>query len=353
MAGLLKNGLPPELSNTQPASDAMVKKVCVSYTAILTKIRFGYQQSRHLTYRSGEPPHKMVVSVARECEELGFDSFWLMDHLVQISGVGARDEPLLEGWTTLAALSSTTHRIRLGTLCTCNTFRHPAHLAKIAATVDNLSNGRLFMGIGAGWFEDEHRQYGIPFYSTGERLARLEETLKILKLMWTQPKASFSGRYYSISDAICEPKPLQKPAPPILIGGGGEKRTLRYVAEFGDACNLFGDPATIERKLAVLRKHCAELGRPYQEILKSRQGAIIVAKTAEDARRMLEKYRPPTQTPEAYRANVIYGDAEEVTAQLQKYVDIGIEYFTGYLPGAYNEGTLKLFADKVLPQLSS
>jgi F420-dependent oxidoreductase-like protein len=294
----------------------------------------------------------MIANVAKECDELGFDSFWVMDHLVQISGVGGREEPILEGWTTLAALAPITRKIRLGTLCTCNTFRHPAHLAKIAATVDNLSDGRLIMGMGAGWFEDENRQYGIPFHTTAERLARLEETVKILKLMWREPKASFSGRYYSISDAICEPKPIQKPGPLMLIGGGGEKKTLRYVAEYGDACNLHGDLATIERKLTILKQHCKTVGRPYEQILKSRQGPIVVAKTRKDAERMLEKYRPPTQTPEAYRTNVVHGNPEEVAAHLQKFVDLGIEYLTGFMPGAYYERTLKLFAEKVLPQLS-
>ena len=181
---------------------------------------------------------KILVTKA---ENAGFDSFWVMDHFHQIPIVGKLEEPMLESWTTISFLAAVTSKIKLGTLMTGIIYRHPSILAKIGATLDVISKGRLFMGIGAAWNEEESLAYGIPFPPAKERFLRLEEAIQIIHKMWTEePSASFSGKFYQIKKAYCNPKPIQKPSPPIMVGGSGERQTLRIVAKYADACNLFG-----------------------------------------------------------------------------------------------------------------
>jgi alkanesulfonate monooxygenase SsuD/methylene tetrahydromethanopterin reductase-like flavin-dependent oxidoreductase (luciferase family) len=181
----------------------------------------------------------------------------VMDHLIQIKGVGAPDEPFMEGWTVLSALAAVTSRIRLATLATSVGYRNPAHLAKIAAGVDLVSRGRLTLGIGAGYFETEYRQYGWEFPARpAVRIRQMEEAVRLILAMWTEKRTTFHGRYFHVEDAILEPKPIQKPRPPVMIAGGGEQLTLRAVARLADACNIGGDPDTVRHKLAVLRGHC-------------------------------------------------------------------------------------------------
>jgi F420-dependent oxidoreductase-like protein len=221
---------------------------------------FGLQISRF-----GWPGHPAttattLAAVARAAEDAGFTSLWLMDHFVQIPQVGREWEDMLESHTTLGYLAGVTARIRLGTLVTGITYRNIAHLAKIVATLDVLSGGRALCGIGAAWFEREHRLYGWDFPPLAERFARLEDALELLPLMWGPGAPRFEGRTIAVSDATCYPRPLQERIP-ILVGGSGERRTLRLVARHADACNLFGDPATVRRKVAVLHEHCAAEGR--------------------------------------------------------------------------------------------
>jgi alkanesulfonate monooxygenase SsuD/methylene tetrahydromethanopterin reductase-like flavin-dependent oxidoreductase (luciferase family) len=194
-----------------------------------------------------------VKAKAQWAEDHGFVWFSVMDHLIQISGVGAPDEPFMEGWTVLSALAAVTSRIRLATLATSVGYRNPAHLAKIAAGVDLISRGRLTLGIGAGYFETEYRQYGW-------------EAVRLILAMWTEKRTTFHGRYFHVEDAILEPKPVQKPRPPVMIAGGGEQLTLRAVARLADACNVGGDPETVRHKLAVLREHCDAAQRDYATI---------------------------------------------------------------------------------------
>jgi F420-dependent oxidoreductase-like protein len=201
-----------------------------------------------------------LAGVARAAEEAAFTSLWLMDHFVQIPQVGREWEDMLESFTTLGYLAAATERIRLGTLVTGITHRNLAHLAKVVATLDVLSGGRAICGLGAAWFEREHRLYGYDFPSAAERYARLEDALELLPLMWGPGSPRFEGRTITVPEAICYPRPMQQRIP-ILIGGSGEKRTLRLVARHADACNLFGDPATVRRKLEVLRAHCEAEGR--------------------------------------------------------------------------------------------
>jgi F420-dependent oxidoreductase-like protein len=228
-------------------------------------------------------PYEMFEGIkqkAARAEAQGFTWFSVMDHLIQISGVGAADEPFMEGWTVLSALAAVTTRLRLATLVSSVSYRNPAHMAKMAATVDVISRGRLTYGIGGGWNVQEYNQYGWDFpEKPAARIGMMEEGIQIALAMWSQPRATFHGRYFHIDEAILEPKPVQKPHPPVMIGGGGEQLTLRAVARWGDACNLFGPPDMVAHKLAVLKQHCEAHGRDYAEIEKTNLTAILLART--------------------------------------------------------------------------
>jgi F420-dependent oxidoreductase-like protein len=209
-----------------------------------------------------------VAGIATTAESNGFDSVWVMDHLYQIEMVGPKEDPMLEAYTLLAALAARTKTASLGTMVTGVTYRNPALLAKIVTTLDVISAGRAILGIGAAWNDDEHAGYGYGFPPAGERLDRLEEALQITRAMFTEQTPSFHGRHYRIDSVLNNPKPIRGRIP-ILIGGGGEKRTLRLVAQYGDACNLFGDPDAVRHKLDVLERHCADVGRDPAEITKT------------------------------------------------------------------------------------
>jgi F420-dependent oxidoreductase-like protein len=209
-----------------------------------------------------------IAGIATTAEEHGFDSVWVMDHLYQIEMVGPKEDPMLEAYTLLAGIAARTRTARVGTMVTGVTYRNPALLAKIVTTLDVVSSGRAILGIGAAWNDDEHAGYGYDFPPAGERLDRLEEALQICRAMFTEPAPSFEGRHYRISSVLNNPKPVRGRIP-VLIGGGGEKRTLRLVALYGDACNLFGDPDAVRHKLDVLERHCADVGRDPAEITKT------------------------------------------------------------------------------------
>ena len=209
-----------------------------------------------------------IAGIATTAEEHGFDSVWVMDHLYQIEMVGPKEDPMLEAYTVLAGIAARTRTARLGTMVTGVTYRNPALLAKIVTTLDVVSSGRAILGIGAAWNDDEHAGYGYDFPPAGERLDRLEEALQICRAMFTEPTPSFEGRHYRISSVLNNPKPVRGRIP-VLIGGGGEKRTLRLVALYGDACNLFGEPDAVRHKLDVLERHCADVGRDPAEITKT------------------------------------------------------------------------------------
>ena len=221
-----------------------------------------------------------LAAVAREAERAGFTSLWVMDHFVQIPQVGREWEDMLESHSTLAYLAAVTERIRLGTLVTGIGYRNLAHVAKLVATLDVLSGGRALCGLGAGWFEREHRLYGWDFPPLRERFARLEDALELLPLMWGPGSPRFEGRTVTVPEAICYPRPLQERIP-ILVGGSGEKTTLRLVARYADACNLFGDPAAVRHKVAVLREHCAAAGRDPAAIAVTHLASAIVLDAGE------------------------------------------------------------------------
>jgi F420-dependent oxidoreductase-like protein len=215
-----------------------------------------------------------VQSLWRHVEATGWDAACVTDHFMP--NTPDRIGDTLECGTTLAALAATVPRIRAGTIVAGNTYRHPAVLAKMATTVDVISGGRLICGIGAAWQENEHRAYGIPFYTVGERLERLDEACQVLKALWTQEKATFKGRYYQLDDAPLMPKPVQKPHPELMIGGGGEKVTLRIVARHADHWNVWGGPETLARKGAILDSYCAAARRDPRTIVRSANMALLI-----------------------------------------------------------------------------
>jgi F420-dependent oxidoreductase-like protein len=267
-----------------------------------------------------------LAAIAVAAEESGFDSLWVMDHYYQIAGVGPRTDAMLESYTTLGGLAARTHKVSLGALVTGVTYRNPALLAKIVTTLDVISGGRAILGIGAAWNDDEHAGYGFPFPPTAERLARLGEALEICRAMFTEPAPSFVGHYYAIDHALNYPRPVRPGGIPILVGGGGERRTLALVARYADACNLFGDTATIRHKLAVLAGHCDKIGRDPAEITKTRLGGLVVVETAAEAERQGRAMAAARQMDEElFHSYVVCGDPDAVCEQVAAYLDAGLD----------------------------
>jgi F420-dependent oxidoreductase-like protein len=264
-----------------------------------------------------------LAELAGAAEGAGFTSIWVMDHMLQIPQVGRDWEDMLESWTTLGYLAGRTTTARLGTLVTGVTYRNVAHLAKIAATLDVLSGGRAICGLGAAWWEREHRAYGWPFPPTKQRFALLEDALQLLPVMWGPGSPAFEGREVSVPEAICYPRPVQERIP-ILVGGSGERRTLRLVARYADACNLFGDAETVRAKLAVLATHCGEIGRPGADI---RVTHLSTARAASDARSLTEivnRLRPGAVSPETWAARVNAATVEDHVGRFRELADAGV-----------------------------
>lgn len=217
---------------------------------------------------------EVIRSLSSFVEQGGWDGVWFADHFMP--NADDTNQPWPEAWTTIAALSAAVPRIRLGTLVSGNTYRHPAVLAKMAATVDHISGGRLVLGLGSGWQENEHRKYGIPFYSVGTRLKRLEEACQVITRLFTEESVNFQGKYYQLDDAPLNPKPVQQPLP-LLIGGGGEKVTLRITAQYANEWNVWGTVDTLKHKMAVLDKHCADIGRDPASIQRSAVALLFLS----------------------------------------------------------------------------
>src|SRR5438128_7897735 len=260
-----------------------------------------------------------VVMLASTAEKAGFDSVWVMDHVYQLPNIGPRTDPMLEGYATLAGIAARTTKIRLGTLVTGVTYRNPPLLAKVVTTLDIVSSGRAILGLGAAWNEDEHRGYGYDFPPVGERLNRLEEALQICRAMFREEAPSFEGRYYRIEGALNSPRPIQPGGPPIMIGGGGEQRTLKLVAQYADMCNIFGDVAIVRHKMDVLERHCQAVGRDPKTIVKTRLGSLIIRESDAEARRLLDQvYRRPGIDKERVRLSFIAGSPDHVAEETQK-----------------------------------
>jgi len=262
-----------------------------------------------------------LAGLAVAAEEAGFDLVTVMDHFYQIHGVGPEEEPMLEAYTTLGALAARTSRVSLGTMVTGVTYRNPAVLAKQVTTLDTISAGRAVLGLGAAWNEDEHRGYGIDFPPIGERMDRLEEALRICRLMFDEERPSFSGRHYRINRALNRPRPVRPGGPPILIGGSGEKRTLRLVAQYADIANWFGDLETLRHKTEVFERHCEVVGRDPDDVLRTIMAPVVLVESDAEADGVL------ASLPEARRASTSAVTPARAAELLQPYLDAGFRGF--------------------------
>lgn len=270
-----------------------------------------------------------VAELAVAAEETGFDSVWVMDHFYQLPPLGGPERPMLEAYTLLGALGARTERVRLGALVGGVTYRNPALVAKAATTLDVITKGRAILGLGAAWFDVEHDGLGFEFPPAGERIDRLEEAVEICKAMFTQETATFDGRYYRLRDARNVPRPVTPGGPPVMIGGGGERKTLRVVARHADMWNFIGDPKTYGEKLQTLRRHCDEAGRDYGSILKTKLSTLVLSDSEEQA-----------QATREMLANVSgrgvggfnVGTEKEVLGQVEELLEVGVEYFIFNMP---------------------
>ncbi|HWE64193.1 MAG TPA: TIGR03560 family F420-dependent LLM class oxidoreductase [Chloroflexota bacterium] len=303
--------------------------------------RFGIQlQAQRTTWPE-------YLAALRTVEELGFDAVWNFDHMLPFAGPD--DGSCFETWTTLAAMAASTSRVRLGALVNGVLYRDPATLARSAVTVDHISNGRLEFALGAAWAEREFRAYGLPFPPVGERMARLEEALDIVKALWTQPRTTYQGTYYTINDAPCEPKPVQRPMPPIMVGGNG-RRTLRIAARHATIWNGVASPEGCARSIELLHAFCREIGRDPAEIELSAHPSLAIGRTHEEAE---AKARAAAQrldhNLDDERQLWLLGTPDEIRARLQHYLDVGVTYWVMALGAPFDLDGLRLFAQEVLP----
>ncbi|MEZ4333306.1 MAG: LLM class F420-dependent oxidoreductase [Myxococcota bacterium] len=266
--------------------------------------------------------------IAEAADAGGFASLWVMDHFFQIPVVGPAEREMLEGYSALSYLAAVTRRVRLGTLVTGVTYRHPGVLVKTVSTLDVLSGGRAMLGIGAAWFEREHRGLGVAFPPMVERFERLEEALRIARQMWSDDDGPFEGRHHRLAETLCVPQPLSRPHPPILIGGGGERKTLRFVARYADACNLFVQAGVegIARKLDVLRRHCDAEGRDYDTIERTTLGTVRLA--------------PGAQSP------------SDVIRELEALAGVGVQQAIVNLPNVAEIAPIETLAREVIPAIA-
>jgi F420-dependent oxidoreductase-like protein len=291
-----------------------------------------------------------MIRFGRDAERLGFDSIWLYDHFHTVPTQEL--EPTLECWVSTAALARETNRIRIGQLVTCNVHRNPALLAKMASTLDALSGGRLDFGIGAGWYEEELEAYGYPMPDAPERLRMLGEAVQVIRAMWTEPYATFEGKYYQVRGAINEPKGVQKPHIPLWIAGGGERVTLKLVARYGDACNIEGpDPNVYRYKFGVLRRHCEDVGRDYESIIKSAHVFLHLLRPGDDPESATRERRRG-ESLEQYRAETFVGTPDETVDLYGRLKDAGVEYIITYLRNDLTRSdALTTFAENVVAAL--
>lgn len=289
--------------------------------------------------------YETMTRVAQEAEACGYASVWLVDHFHTVPT--PTQEVTFECWTSSAALARDTKRIRIGQLVSCNSYRNPALLAKMASTVDVLSHGRLTFGIGAGWYEHEYRAYGYAYPPASERLRQLREAVQVILAMWTEEKAVVEGAYYRVDGAINQPKGVQQPHIPLLIGGGGEQVTLKLVAQYADACNVRGDPAAVARKFDILKQHCAAVGRDYEQIRRTVNTLCVMADSDEQALARVP-HMSPTQLGEA-----LVGSPETIRRRVAEYEAAGVQELMVAFPDAAQIEPIRRFAEVCIPLTSS
>ncbi len=291
-----------------------------------------------------------------EAEKLGFDSGWLYDHLYSLS---KKEEVCVECWTALTHLATLTNRMKIGSMVLCNQFRHPSLLAKMGATLDVVSNGRLQLGIGAGWYDEETREMGLEFPNAPTRIHRLRESAQIIRLLWGSERATFKGKYYSIENGICNPKPIQKPRPPIWVGIiKGTKLMPRVAAEIADGVNLtFISPSECRRRIDLVKAACKKIKRPPNEVKFSWQGRVIIARDEGQLESKLEKMAERSRTSVgALRKELedeasIIGTPAVCARKLRDYIELGTEHFMLIFPGDKTLEPLRIFAEQVMPEL--
>ena len=298
----------------------------------------------------------VMRNVAEVIERSGYQSLWVYDHFHTVPV--PTQEVTYEAWTLMASLAAATSTVRLGQMCTCNTYRPPSYLAKVAASIDAISGGRVEMGIGAGWYEHEHDGYGYPFLKPSARIGMLDEGVQIMQRMWTEDSVSFEGRHYTLDGAICQPKPLQKPHIPFWSAGGGEQLTLNVAARFASYTNFGLTIDQFVHKSEVLRGHCESVGRPFESIIRSSNFNIVCAPTEREVHERVEwikaRYLPFVDEDRAARTagQFLAGTPDQLVEQLAPWRDAGMEYLIAYFSeAAFDTSGLELFAKEVVPAL--
>ena len=285
-----------------------------------------------------------ILDAANKIEALNYESIWVYDHFHTVPK--PTQDPTFECWTLMSALSQTTEKVRLGQMCTCNSYRNPSYLTKVASNIDVMSNGRLEYAIGAGWYDHEYKAYGYEYPSDGERLKMLEESLIIYKLMTTEEEPKFEGKYYSIDGAINQPKPIQKPYPPLWVCGGGEKVTLRLLAKYGDYGNWDVDVDGFIHKSNVLKQHCENEGRDYSEIGRTLHTNVLIANNEEELKTKISKLATYTNIPEDYYyKRPLIGTKNKVFDTIGQFKDAGCTYLIAYVPDVVWGDTLDILSE--------
>lgn len=330
--------VPPEFVDS-PASIERQSRTPAGLEFGLSIPRFDWVEPEHLG--------PALVAVVRAAEEVGFTSLWVMDHLIQIPSMGRAWDPMLEGWTTISHLAGATDTIDLGLLVGAVTLRNPALLGKMVATLDVLSGGRARCGLGAAWYEREHAAYGIDFPPLSDRYALLEDVLELLPVLWGPGTKPWQGRTIQLAETTCYPRPLQHPHPPILVGGLGERRTLRLVAKYAQACNLPGGAEVVRQKLEVLHAHCADMGRDPDEIEVTQLGDVVVADTRDDVAATVERLRPGDVAPATWAARVNAGTVDDHVGRFRVLADAGVDTAIVGFPDMRGPDTVRAFADVI------
>lgn len=285
-----------------------------------------------------------ILDAANKIEALNYESIWVYDHFHTVPK--PTQDPTYECWTLMSALSQTTEKVRLGQMCTCNSYRNPSYLTKVASNIDVMSNGRLEYAIGAGWYDHEYKAYGYEYPSDGERLKMLEESLIIYKLMTTEEEPKFEGKYYSIDGAINQPKPIQKPYPPLWVCGGGEKVTLKLLAKYGDYGNWDVDVEGFIHKSNVLKQHCENEGRDYSEIGRTLHTNVLIANNEEELKTKISKLATYTNIPEDYYyKRPLIGTKDKVFDTIGQFKDAGCTYLIAYVPDVVWGDTLDILSE--------
>ncbi len=299
-----------------------------------------------------------VAAIATTAEASGFDSVWVMDHFYQLPGLGAPSDNMFEAYSLLTAIAARTSTVRLGAMVGGMTYRNPAFLAKAVTGLDVISQGRAIWGIGAGWFELEHDQYGYEFGTFTDRFEKLEEGLQIVKSMFTEHTTTFDGKWFKVTEAMNYPKPVQAGGPPVMIGGSGERTTLRMVAQYADACNVFGEPGQVRHLMDVLDGHCERLGRDPKTICRTRLGTLVVGPTMEAATaKITSRFGVaslddlPAELLARVKGMFILGDADAVGEQVQELLDAGLDGLVVNMPDAHDLEAVELAGSVLGPLL--